>query len=46
MPLIARQWRGMGSMVAYYSFLREALRIEIGHNALAALTYIGVFSSC
>jgi Ni/Fe-hydrogenase 1 B-type cytochrome subunit len=42
-PLHRRQWRGMGSMVAYYSFLRRNLLHHVGHNALAAVTYLLMF---
>jgi Ni/Fe-hydrogenase 1 B-type cytochrome subunit len=43
-PLRRRQWRGMGQMVAYYSFLRKALVHHVGHNALAAVTYMLMFT--
>jgi Ni/Fe-hydrogenase 1 B-type cytochrome subunit len=39
-PIHRRQWRGMGRMVAYYSFLRKDLVHQVGHNALAAVTYL------
>lgn len=42
-PLHRRQWRGMGGMVAYYSFLRKDLLHHVGHNALAAVTYLVMF---
>jgi len=42
-PLHRRQWRGMGGMVAYYSFLRKDLLHHVGHNALAAVTYLAMF---
>jgi Ni/Fe-hydrogenase 1 B-type cytochrome subunit len=42
-PIRRRQWRGMGQMVAYYSFLRKDLRHYVGHNALAAVTYLLMF---
>ena len=42
-PLHRRQWRGMGGMVAYYSFLRKDLLHHVGHNALAAITYLVMF---
>ncbi len=42
-PLHRRQWRGMGGMVAYYSFLRRDLLHHVGHNALAAVTYLVMF---
>jgi Ni/Fe-hydrogenase 1 B-type cytochrome subunit len=43
-PIRRRQWRGMGSMVAYYSFLRKDLTHHVGHNALAAVTYLLMFT--
>jgi Ni/Fe-hydrogenase 1 B-type cytochrome subunit len=43
-PIRRRQWRGMGGMVAYYSFLRKDLAYYVGHNALAAVTYLFMFT--
>lgn len=43
-PIHRRQWRGMGGMVAYYSFLRKDLAHHVGHNALAAMTYLLMFT--
>jgi len=43
-PIHRRQWRGMGRMVAYYSFLRKDLMHQVGHNALAAVTYLVMFT--
>jgi len=43
-PLHRYQWRGMGRMVAYYSFLQKNLAHHVGHNALAAVTYIMMFT--
>jgi Ni/Fe-hydrogenase 1 B-type cytochrome subunit len=43
-PIHRRQWRGMGGMVAYYSFLRKDLVHQVGHNALAAVTYLVMFT--
>jgi Ni/Fe-hydrogenase 1 B-type cytochrome subunit len=43
-PVHRRQWRGMGQMVAYYSFLRKDLVHQVGHNALAAVTYLVMFT--
>ncbi|MFZ0773921.1 MAG: Ni/Fe-hydrogenase, b-type cytochrome subunit [Candidatus Sulfotelmatobacter sp.] len=42
-PVHRRQWRGMGRMVAYYSFLRKDLVHQVGHNALAGATYLLMF---
>jgi Ni/Fe-hydrogenase 1 B-type cytochrome subunit len=43
-PLRRAQWRGMGQMVSYYTFLRKDLVHRVGHNALAALTYLVMFT--
>jgi Ni/Fe-hydrogenase 1 B-type cytochrome subunit len=43
-PIRKEQWRGMGKMVAYYSFLRKDLAHYVGHNALAAVTYLLMFT--
>ena len=43
-PIRRRQWRGMGRMVAYYSFVRKDLAHHVGHNALAAVTYLLMFT--
>jgi Ni/Fe-hydrogenase 1 B-type cytochrome subunit len=43
-PHTARQWASVKSMVAYYAFRRRKPFEEIGHNSLAALAYIAVFS--
>jgi len=43
-PIHREQWRGMGWMVAYYSFLRKNLAHHVGHNALAAVTYMLMFT--
>jgi Ni/Fe-hydrogenase 1 B-type cytochrome subunit len=43
-PIRRRQWRGMWNMVAYYSFLKRDLVHHVGHNALAAVTYLFMFT--
>jgi Ni/Fe-hydrogenase 1 B-type cytochrome subunit len=43
-PIHRRQWRGMGRMVEYYSFLRKDPVHHVGHNALAAVTYLVMFT--
>jgi Ni/Fe-hydrogenase 1 B-type cytochrome subunit len=43
-PLRRAQWRGMGQMVSYYTFLRKDLVHRVGHNALAAVTYLVIFT--
>jgi Ni/Fe-hydrogenase 1 B-type cytochrome subunit len=42
-PVHRRQWRGMGQMVKYYSFLNKNLQHHVGHNALAGITYTVMF---
>jgi len=44
LPIRRRQWRGMWNMVAYYSFLKRDLVHHVGHNALAAVTYLFMFT--
>lgn len=39
-PLHREQWRGMGKMVSYYTFFRKNIAHFVGHNALAAVTYM------
>jgi len=43
-PIRRRQWRGMGEMVSYYTFFRRNLAHHVGHNALAASTYMLMFT--
>ncbi|MGO9268926.1 MAG: Ni/Fe-hydrogenase, b-type cytochrome subunit [Terriglobia bacterium] len=43
-PIHRRQWRGMGSMVSYYTFFRRNIAHHVGHNALAAVTYMLIFT--
>lgn len=42
-PIRRQQWRGMGSMVAYYTFFRSSIAHHVGHNALAGATYMVMF---
>ena len=42
-PIRRKQWRGIGSMVAYYTFFRRNMAHNVGHNALAAVTYMVMF---
>ncbi len=42
-PIHREQWRGMGRMVAYYTFFRKNIAHYVGHNALAAVTYLSMF---
>jgi Ni/Fe-hydrogenase 1 B-type cytochrome subunit len=39
-PLKRSQWRNMRSMIRYYTFREHNLEPEIGHNSLAAATYM------
>jgi Ni/Fe-hydrogenase 1 B-type cytochrome subunit len=43
-PLTKQQWVGAYSMVTYYIFRRREPVAQVGHNALAAMTYIGIYS--
>jgi Ni/Fe-hydrogenase 1 B-type cytochrome subunit len=43
-PIRREQWRGMGRMVAYYTFFRRNIAHHVGHNALAATTYMLMFT--
>ncbi len=38
-----RQWTGMGSMIEFYSFLRFDPGHRVGHNPLAALSYVVIY---
>jgi Ni/Fe-hydrogenase 1 B-type cytochrome subunit len=42
-PIHREQWRGMGKMVSYYTFFRKNIAHYVGHNALAAITYMAMF---
>ena len=44
LPLSARRRRGIRKMLAYYVFVRRHPPDEIGHNALAGMTYLVVFT--
>jgi Ni/Fe-hydrogenase 1 B-type cytochrome subunit len=39
LPMKRKQWREMGGMVRYYTFLRWRPVHKVGHNPLAALAY-------
>ncbi len=41
-PTRRRQWRQMGQMFRYYSFLRWRPVVRVGHNPLAGITYMGI----
>jgi len=42
-PLSARRWRSLWTTLAYYSFLRRDPEIYVGHNAIAAGSYLGIY---
>jgi Ni/Fe-hydrogenase b-type cytochrome subunit len=42
-PIHREQWRGMGSMLEFYAFLRFEPAHRVGHNPLAALTYFVIY---
>lgn len=44
LPLSRRQWAGAASMVRYYTYRRREPIPEIGHNPLAAMSYLVIFS--
>jgi Ni/Fe-hydrogenase 1 B-type cytochrome subunit len=44
LPATRRRWRDLGRMVRYYTFTRRNPPAEVGHNPLAGVTYIGVFT--
>ena len=43
-PLRREQWAEIAEMAKFYMFLRPNPVSRIGHNALAALTYLGLYS--
>jgi len=43
LPLRPRQWRGIGSMLEFYLFLRFTPGPAVGHNPLAALSYFVIY---
>jgi Ni/Fe-hydrogenase 1 B-type cytochrome subunit len=43
LPIRREQWRGIGNMVAYYTFFRRNIVHVIGHNSLATATYTGMY---
>jgi Ni/Fe-hydrogenase 1 B-type cytochrome subunit len=42
-PLRREQWREMGQMVRFYTFMHAHPVSKVGHNPLAALTYLGLY---
>ena len=43
-PIHKYQWRGIWPMLEYYSFLRFEPPAGIGHNPLAGMGYVGIYS--
>ena len=43
-PLSKRQWGGAKTMLQYYTFQRREPDMVIGHNFLAAMTYLVIFA--
>jgi len=43
LPIRKRQWREIGGMVRYYTFMRWRPVHKVGHNALAMLAYSFIF---
>lgn len=44
LPLGAAQWKEMWQVMKFYSFTRPTPVSKIGHNAMAALSYLGLYS--
>lgn len=42
-PITKAQWRGIGTMLKFYLFLRWRAPEEVGHNPLAAFVYLIVY---
>lgn len=42
-PLSKRRWRSLWTTLLYYSFLRRDPEVYVGHNALAAGSYISIY---
>jgi len=43
-PLRGAQWREMGEMIKFYLFINPKPVSKIGHNSLAALSYLGLYA--
>jgi len=43
-PVSAQRWRSFGQAALFYSFLSRKSVDYLGHNALAGLTYAGIFA--
>jgi len=44
-PLRAAQWREMWEVTKFYAFIRPTPITKIGHNAMAAFSYLGIYSA-
>ncbi len=44
LPLTRRQWKSLRAMIRYYTFRQRKPFEQIGHNTLAGLTYIVIYS--
>jgi Ni/Fe-hydrogenase 1 B-type cytochrome subunit len=43
-PLRAAQWKEMWEVSKFYAFIRPTPITKIGHNAMAAFSYLGIYS--
>lgn len=43
-PLRKEQWKEMVEVVKFYAFIRPTPVSKVGHNAMAAFSYIGIYS--
>ncbi len=43
LPIRAWQWKGLGEQLEYYLFIRRVPNSQVGHNPLAAITYVFVY---
>ena len=45
-PLHGAQWKEMWEVMKFYAFIRPTPISKIGHNAIAAFSYVGIYSLC
>lgn len=43
-PLHKRQWKEMIEVMKFYAFIRPTPVSKVGHNAMAAFSYIGIYT--
>jgi Ni/Fe-hydrogenase 1 B-type cytochrome subunit len=43
-PLRSAQWKEMIEVMKFYAFIRPTPVAKVGHNAMAALSYIGIYT--